>query len=138
MNKRRWPFRILVRYALFQLPALVLLVLILIMVRRWVDLPNWLEWGLIAAWVVKDAVLFPLVWPSYERSQREDVNSIAGERGIAEERLAPAGYVRVHGELWQAKVMGGGYAIDRGEGVRVQAIRGLTLLVQPDDEKIRE
>jgi membrane protein implicated in regulation of membrane protease activity len=130
--------RILVRYALFQLPALVLLVLILILVRRWVDLPTWFEWGLIGAWVVKDAVLFPFVWPSYARGQMEDVNSIAGERGIAEERLAPAGYVCVHGELWQAEVMGGGYAIDRGEGVRVQAIRGLTLLVQPDNEKIRE
>lgn len=130
--------RILMRYALVQLPALVLLVLILILVRRWIDLPTWFEWGLIAVWVVKDVALFPFVWPSYGRGQMEDVNSIAGERGIAEERLAPAGYVRVHGELWQAEVMGGGYAIDRGEGVRVKAIRGLTLLVQPDKKKIRE
>jgi membrane-bound ClpP family serine protease len=138
MNKRRWSLRILVRYALFQLPALVLLVLILILVRRWVDLPNWFAWGIIAVWVVKDAVLFPFVWPSYERGQVEDVNSIAGERGIAEERLAPAGYIRVHGELWQAEVMGGGYTIDRGEEVRGQATRGLTLLVQPDNEEIKE
>ncbi len=130
--------QILVRYGLFQLPALVLLVLILILVRRWVDLPNWFTWGLIAVWVVKDAVLFPFVWRSYERGKLEDVNSIAGERGIAEERLAPAGYVRVHGELWQAEVMGGGYVIDRGERVRVHSTRGLTLLVQPDNEEIRE
>lgn len=64
-----WSLRILMRYALVQLPALVLLVLILILVRRWVDLPNWFEWGFIAVWVVKDVALFPFVWPSYERGQ---------------------------------------------------------------------
>jgi membrane protein implicated in regulation of membrane protease activity len=124
------------RYALFQLPAIFSLALILILVRWLVNPPTWFAWGLIGFWVAKDVILFPFVWRAYDRDHQEDTNSIIGTRGIAEERLAPVGYVRVHGELWQAEVMGGGYAVDRGKGVRVQAIRGLTLLVEPDNKEI--
>ena len=58
MNQRRGPTRILLRYALLQLPGLVLLVLILVFVQRWVDLPAWVFWGSTAIWVVKDAILY--------------------------------------------------------------------------------
>ncbi len=51
--------RILVRYALLQLPGMALLVLILVFVQRWVDLSAWVTWGSIAIWVVKDAILYP-------------------------------------------------------------------------------
>ena len=46
--------------------------------------------------------------------------------------LAPAGFVRVHGELWQAKLADGDAWVPQGEGVRVRAIEGLVLLVEPD------
>jgi hypothetical protein len=51
--------RILVRYALLQLPGIALLVLILVFVQRWVDLPAWVAWGSITIWAVKDAILYP-------------------------------------------------------------------------------
>ena len=51
--------RILVRYALLQLPGIALLVLILVFVKRWVDLPAWVAWGSITIWAVKDAILYP-------------------------------------------------------------------------------
>jgi membrane protein implicated in regulation of membrane protease activity len=121
-----------VKYALLQVPGVALLVLILIVVQQWVDLPAWFGWGLVALWVAKDAILFPFVWRAYDS---EDTNSMVGTRGIAEERLAPSGYVRVRGELWQAEVMGDGPPLDRGEAVRVRGICGLTLLIEPDNEE---
>jgi len=80
--------------------------------------------------MAKDVALFPFVWHSYDRKREEDMSPMVGARGIAEERLARSGYVRVHGELWQGEVIGGNPSIDRGQAIRVQEVRGLTLLVQ--------
>ena len=122
--------QVVMRYALFQIPGLVLLILILIMVRRWVDFPLWFFWGSVFIWIVKDAVLFPFVWRAYDWNRSQDVHSLVGSEGIVEERLAPSGYIRVHGEIWQAKMIKEGPPIEKGEGVRIQGIRGLVLLVQ--------
>jgi membrane protein implicated in regulation of membrane protease activity len=124
-----------VRYMLLQLPAVVLLGLILLLVEQWLDIPGWLVWGLLALWVAKDVILFPFVWRAYDWDSAGDASSMVGARGVAKERLAPTGYVRVCGALWQAEVTGGGPPINEGEGVRVLGIRGLTLLVRPDNEE---
>jgi membrane-bound ClpP family serine protease len=50
--------------------------------------------------------------------------------GIVEERLAPPGYIRVHGELWQAEVVRADVSIERGEPVRIRGIKGLRLQVE--------
>lgn len=130
MKKPDWPVQVVMRYALFQIPGLVLLILILILVRRWVDFPPWFFWGPVFIWIVKDAVLFPFVWRAYDWSRSKDVHSLVGTEGIVEKRLAPSGYIRVHGELWQAEMIREGLPIEKGEFVRIQGIRGLVLLVQ--------
>lgn len=133
MNERGWSVRVVVRYALFQVPAVVLLVLALALVRRWVDIPAWFVWGLVGLWVVKDLILFPFVWRAYDTDRAGAANCMVGARGIAKDRLAPSGYIRVRGELWRAEVMGDGPPIDRGQRVQVRGVCGLKLLVQPDD-----
>ena len=130
MKRPGWPAQVVMRYALFQIPALVLLILILILVRRWVDFPLWFFWGSVFIWIVKDAVLFPFVWRAYDWSRSKDVHLLVGTEGIVEERLAPSGYIRVHGELWQAEMIREGPPIEKGKGVRIQGIRGFVLLVQ--------
>lgn len=135
MNKRGWSARVVVRYVLVQMPAVALLGLILLLVEQWLDIPGWLAWGLLALWVAKDVILFPFVWRAYDWDSARDASSMVGARGVAEDRLAPAGYVRVRGELWQAEVTAGGPPINQGECVRVRGIRGLTLLVRPDNEE---
>jgi membrane protein implicated in regulation of membrane protease activity len=127
--KKPWSSRIVLRYALLQVPALALLIFLLILAKHWVVLPSWFIWGLIVFWAVKDVALFPLTWRAYDQDRSRAANSIIGACGIAEERLAPSGYVRIGGELWQAEVAGGAPPIDRGERVRVVNILGLTLLV---------
>ena len=133
MGKRRWSRRVVIKYILLQLPALVFLVLILHLVRLWVYMSAWLIWGMIVLWVVKDVMLFPFVWRSYDQELPSDANSMVGLHGIAKNSLTPSGYVEVHGELWRAEVVEGAPFVESGRGVRVKQIRGLTLIVQPEE-----
>jgi len=121
------------RYILFQIPSLTLFILILILIRRWVNLPEWVFWGAIGIWLVKDVILFPFVWRAYNRDRLRELQSLVGIEGIAEERLAPTGYIRVHGELWQAEVVRADVRIERGEPVTIRGIKGLRLQVERKD-----
>jgi membrane-bound ClpP family serine protease len=132
--KRQWSFRVVVKFILLQIPLLVLLPVVLYFIRQWVDIPIWLIWGLVALLIIKDTIMFPIVWRSYDQSHPEDPTSIIGMRGIAKDRLAPTGYIQVRSELWRAEVMEGCSPIAKGKGVRVVGIEGLTLLVQPEHE----
>jgi membrane protein implicated in regulation of membrane protease activity len=127
--KKPWSSRIIGKYVLLQLPAIAVLVVLLVIVKRWIDLPSWFTWGLICLWIAKDIALFPLTWRAYDQDRAKAVSSMVGARGIAEERLNPSGYTRVGGELWQAEVVDDAPPIEMGEVVRVRGIRGLTLLV---------
>ena len=130
MRKSVWSTRVMQRYMLLQAPGILILILALILVRQWIKLSTLFICSLVALWVAKDLILFPFLWRAYDRDQQ---NQMIGTRGIAEERLAPSGYVYIHGELWQAEVMKGYPPIERGETVRVREINGLKLLVQPDN-----
>jgi membrane-bound ClpP family serine protease len=132
--KRQWPLRVLVKFILLQIPLLVLLPLALYFIRQWVAIPVWLIWGLVAVLIIKDVIMFPIVWRAYDQSHPEDPTSIIGMRGIDKDRLAPMGYIHVRSELWRAEVMEGYSPIADGKGVRVVGIDGLTLIVQPEDE----
>ncbi len=138
MKEAGWTVRILVRYVLLQVPGTALLVLILIQLRNWFDLPAWSVWGLIAISVAKDVILFPFVWRAYDWDRQREAHSMVGRRGIAKERLAPSGYIKIRGELWKARVVEGGPPIEKGEAILVEEMRGFTLLVRPYKEKSNE
>lgn len=131
-HKPQWTPKILLRYALLQLPSQALVVLVLLVVRRWVDLPAWFVWAFIVCWVLKDVILFPFVWRAYDWDRAGNASSMVGLRGTAVEQLAPAGYVRVRGELWRAELVGDGRPIEAGKAVTVLGSRGLTLLVEAE------
>jgi membrane protein implicated in regulation of membrane protease activity len=135
MGKRHWSRRVIIKYTLLQLPALIFLALILHLIRLWVQMPAWLIWGMVGLWVVKDVILFPFVWRSYDQDRHTDANTMIGLRGIVKDRLAPSGYIEVHGELWRAEVMEGEHFVESGGDVRVKGIRGLTLIVQPKESE---
>jgi len=56
-------------------------------------------------------------------------NAMVGEVGVARTPLAPHGKVFVHGELWNATARG---EIAEGSRVRVNAVDGLTVVVEQD------
>ena len=125
----------MVRYALFQIPGMLILVLILFVLQWWMDLPWWLCGCIGGLWVLKDVLTFPLIWNAYEPPRPGETKSLIGMEGVAEERLAPSGYIRVHGELWQSEVMGKETPIEQGDRVLVKGAYGLTLLVQPMEKR---
>lgn len=116
------------RYLVLQLPGTALILLIVALLHE--------AWGLsipvaaliVAAWVVKDMLLFPIVRSAYEPDPRTAVERLIGERGRTTQELAPAGYVRVKGELWRAEASDGA-AIAPGRPIVVAAVKGSTLLV---------
>ena len=134
MGNKGWSARVVLRYALLQIPFTALVVVVLILLREWVDLPIWFVCVLVALLVIKDIALYPFVWRAYDPESQALTNQMEGVRGIAIEDLHPAGYVEIGAERWQAEVTGDSPPIRRGQRVRVRGIRGLTLLVQLDTE----
>lgn len=134
MEREGWSAKVVLRYALLQIPFTALVVVLLILLREWVDLPIWFVCALVALLIIKDIALYPFVWRAYDPESPTLTNQMEGALGIAIEDLHPTGYVEVGAERWQAEVSGDSPSIRRGQRVRVQGIRGLTLLVQLDME----
>ena len=124
--------RVALRYLLFQVPGWAAVVAAAAVGSRWLDLPLWVWIAGPLAWVVKDLFLFPLVWRAYssEPSRLVGEGALIGARGLARERLAPYGYVRVGSELWRAELEAGESPVPEGARVHVCAVRGLTLRVR--------
>jgi len=125
--------RAIIRYIALGLVELVVVILVLVVVRHWVAISDALFWGLVAAWLAKDAVLFPFVWRAYDQHAPSAAGAMVGERGIAKGRLDPSGRIQVRGELWQAEREGDGPPIEAGARVRIRRMEGLTLYVRPED-----
>lgn len=134
-KKGGWSVRLIVRYALLQLPAIALLLMALFLVQRWIDIPRWIFWGSLIVWILKDVVLFFFTWRAYDWNGAKSDHSMVGTRGIAQNRLAPSGFIHVRGELWKAEIGEGGRPIEMGEKVTVRDTKGLKLIVQPEDEQ---
>ncbi len=86
-------------------------------------------------WIAKDVVLFFFTWRAYDTTAAKPGRSMVGARGITQNRLAPSGFIHIRGELWKAEVWGRGRPIEIGEKVKVRDIKGLTLIVQPEDNQ---
>ena len=89
-------------------------------------------WGLILlpiAALIEVGELY--LWISFLRRYRVTTGAegLIGERAEVISECTPAGRVRVHGEIWNARCAGGAA---RGEPVRVTAVDGLTLTVEPE------
>jgi membrane-bound serine protease (ClpP class) len=56
---------------------------------------------------------------------------MVGESAVARSAIAPAGNVFMRGTLWSARLADGASPIGAGDRVRVEAVDGLTLVVEP-------
>jgi membrane protein implicated in regulation of membrane protease activity len=122
--------RIKIKYFLLQLPGQAAFILILLLVRRWLEAPAYLMWGLLGSWVGKDIFLFPVLWRFYDPNQYPDRFRMVGRKGFALTRLNPDGYVQVQVERWQAGIYEEHASIEKGEAICVEAIKGLELTVR--------
>jgi membrane-bound ClpP family serine protease len=127
------PTRVYIKYGLLMIPGTAVLTLILVVAQEWIAIPVWLFCGIIGFAILKDIVMFPFVWRSYDTNHPGLSRSMIGARGIAIEPLAPTGFIDVQGELWKAERIGPGQLIEKGEMVRVKSMKGLKLFVEPMD-----
>ena len=130
LNLKKIPGPIYLRYILLNIPGLAAVILILILIQNWVVVAEWLFWSIIGFWIVLDVVLFPFTWRAYDWDRSGQSRSMVGEHGIAKERLAPSGYVQVHGELWRAELIDDGLPAEKGQVVKIVKMDGLTLYVE--------
>jgi len=133
VRDRKIAIRIYVRYGLLMLPGTLLLVLGMVFVQRWLGFPNWYIWCVTGLWLLKELILFPFVWQSYDFERPGISRSLIGERAEAREKLDPLGYVQVGGELWKAENAAAAEVIYPGERVRILQRDGLKLIVERDD-----
>jgi membrane protein implicated in regulation of membrane protease activity len=121
--------QIVIKYALFQLPELLLFALALIVAGRWMSIPTSFYWGFMGFLIAKDIIIFLFVWRAYDGRDAKRVHQLIGEKALVIEALNPNGVVRVNGELWKAEVSGDGTMIDKDEYIRVVDVKGFCLIV---------
>jgi len=120
--------RTLLRYALMQLPGIALAISAAVIARHSFDIGNRAAFLAVALWVLKDIAMFPLVWRAYAPGPQSGPFALDGRSGIAQERLAPAGWVRIGPELWRARAVGN--FIEAGARVQVLSLDGFCLCVK--------
>jgi membrane-bound ClpP family serine protease len=79
-------------------------------------------------WEVAEA-FFWIRW-SQRRRARVGAETLIGMTAQVVSRLGPEGHVRVSGELWTAR-SSGAEPVEAGASVRILALEGLTLVVEP-------
>jgi membrane protein implicated in regulation of membrane protease activity len=111
------------RYLLWQAPGWIVAAFALTALCWLFALPLWILPLGVAVVVVKDLAMYRVV-----RDTLRPPPGLVGARGRAVERLAPAGYVKIAGELWRAEAVGA--AIPAGAEVVVRQTEGLTVRVE--------
>jgi membrane-bound ClpP family serine protease len=121
--------RVIFRYILFQIPAIILVLVIVLWLYYASVISEYIVIITIILWMLKDFVLFFFVWKAYEVSSGIPL----AEKGVTIEDLDPEGYVEVGSELWRATTGDENVRIDKGIRVIIKSVRGLTLLVVPEE-----
>jgi len=122
------------RYLLFQVPGWLLVGGALAAAVRWWGLAEGWALAAFAAWLAKDAVLFPLTRRAYEPDGLAPHGPVGG-RGVADTAIEGEGWVRVGPERWRARRAPGAAPIAAGAPVRVVRLCGHELEVEPDDRE---
>ena len=128
MIKDKYSPRIIIRYSLLQLPGIALVLVLLILVQRWINIPLWILSTIIFLWVIKDVVLFFFTWHSYDWDQKD---TMTGKIGITLENIDPEGVILINGEKWKAVSEEDRIVIEKDRKVEVTGREGLVLIIQP-------
>jgi len=114
---------------MLEAPGWVLAAFIAMALHRWVDLSVVTGSLFVAAWIVKDLVLYPWLRDAYAGDGQSPKEALVGRTAVVVEPLQPVGIVRVGAELWRAESVAAEVPVSRGQRVRVEGVEGLTLRV---------
>jgi membrane-bound serine protease (ClpP class) len=118
------------KYLIFQIPGWLIAAAVMTGLWHWQFIPKWLAVLGFFGWVAKDLLLYPFLRRAYESDVKTGSAELVGARGIAEEELAPAGYVRVRGELWRATVSPPDGVVSAGAEVEIVRADGMRIFVR--------
>jgi membrane protein implicated in regulation of membrane protease activity len=118
-----------VKYLLLEVPGWLLAGLVALALHQWLDLSATLVGTLLAIWIAKDLVLYPWLKDAFAGDAASEADKLVGAIGVVETPLDPVGIVRLGAELWRAEASPRERAIPSGRHIRVNAVRGLTLVV---------
>lgn len=118
------------RYWLLQIPGWLVLAASLVAARHYLGLATGWAALLFGLWLLKDAALYPWLRKHYVPREESPGRALRGRSAVAQESIAPRGYVKLGGELWRAEVEDGEGPVDAGEQVVVEGVDGLTLRVR--------
>jgi membrane-bound ClpP family serine protease len=124
------PARVYVRYFFFQLPGLGLIIILLWWLTNKFDLPSIYAAAVFSLWLIKDIVMFPFLWRSYDTASQNVLESMIGRHGTAVDDINPCGYVRIGGEMWRGEVLPGKAPVKKGDSVIVTGVDGLMITVE--------
>lgn len=118
------------KYLVLQIPGWIITAAVLTTLWHWQFIPQWLAVLGFFAWVLKDLLLYPLLRPAYETGVKTGSAALVGARGVAEENLAPQGYIRVRGELWRAVATPADQVVNAGTEVEIVSADGMRVFVR--------
>ena len=121
--------RTTLRYAAFQLPGFAVVSTGALAAVEWADVRVWVAASAVGLWVLKDALMFPKVWPAYAHRDGGGPHDLRDRTGTAEEALDPHGWIRVGAERWRARTAEDEAPIPADARVRVVAVNGLEATV---------
>ncbi|MGE0681351.1 MAG: NfeD family protein [Candidatus Binatia bacterium] len=126
------------KYVLLQVPGWLIAALLWLSVQQWFAFSSWVAFAGVAAWMLKDFALYPLVRTAYDFDVKTGVEQLIGAQGVVQHELAPRGKIRIRGELWSAEIGPEAQPLGRGEQVRVLSAQGLTLIVTAEPTSSRK
>lgn len=133
-NPQKIPVRYIIRrYLLFQIPGLLIIILVSLFFIYIVEVPMWTIFLLIGAWIIKELVTVPFTWRLYVRPRLSPTELMIDQEGVAMEKLDPEGFVRFHSEIWEAEAADRNTVIENGVAVRIREIRGMRLIVEKEE-----
>ena len=124
MRRHAW-----ITYILASVPAWTVAAIVALVLYRMTDVPGWAAAVVVVVWISTDIAMFPRMRRYYTSTPAE--RRMVGESGIAVSPLSPRGFARVHGELWQVVLADLNTSLPEGAPVRVRAVHGLELTVEP-------
>ncbi|HEX9787695.1 MAG TPA: NfeD family protein, partial [Candidatus Binatia bacterium] len=118
-------------YLLFQIPGWMITATVLAILWHWQFIPRWLAVAGFFGWLLKDLLLYPFLRRAYETDVKAGSAALVGAKGVAEEELAPHGYIRVRGELWRAVASPPDQVVNAGAVVEIVGADGMRVFVRP-------
>jgi membrane-bound ClpP family serine protease len=124
--------RVLARYLAFEAPSWLGLAAVLWLLIRFWELSISAAALVLGLWILKDLALFPVLRVAYEPAGGSGgAENLIGALGTVSAELAPEGWVRIGAERWRARVAREHAPVAVGAAVRVAAVEGLLLRVEP-------